>query len=68
MNSTWKCALVIGGKVYAATKQIHDVTLHDVIGGHQAYINRKIDREMGNPILQLVKTTRGERASRVTRL
>ena len=38
--------------------------LHDVIGGHQAYIHRKIDRNKGNPILQLTKTTRGKRDSR----
>ena len=44
--------LVIGVKVYVAWKQkmLHDVMLHDVIGGHQAYIHRKIDRNMGNPI------------------
>ena len=34
-----KCALVIGGKVYVAWK--HKM-LHDVIGGYQAYIQRKI--------------------------
>ena len=39
--------------------------LHDVIGGHQAYIHRKIDRNMGNPILQLTWTTGGKRDSRV---
>ena len=43
MNATWKCALVIGGKVYLAWKQkmLYDVTLH-VIGGHQADIHRII--------------------------
>ena len=58
--------LVIGVKVYVAWKQkmLHDVMLHDVIGGHQAYIHRKIDRNKGNPILQLTKTTRGKRDSR----
>ena len=40
MNNTWKCALVIGGKVYVAWKR---KMLHDVIGGHQAYIHEKID-------------------------
>ena len=34
-----KCALVIGGKVYVAWKR---KMLHDVIGGYQAYIQRKI--------------------------
>ena len=33
--------MVIGSKVYVAWKQtmLHDVTLHDVIDGHQAYIH-----------------------------
>ena len=35
-----KCALVIGGKVYVAWKR---KMLHDVIGGYQAYIQRKKD-------------------------
>ena len=43
---------------------LHDVTLHDVIGGH----HRKIGREMENPILQMAKTTRGKRSPRATRL
>ena len=32
------CAVVIGGKVYVAWKRkmLHDVTLHDVVGGHLA--------------------------------
>ena len=38
----------------------NDVTLHDVIGGHQAYINRKKDRNMAHPILHLAHTTRDE--------
>ena len=38
---------------------LNDITLHDVIGGQQAYIHRRIDRNMGHPILYLVKTTRG---------
>ena len=38
-KNTWKCALVMGGKVYVAWKR---KILHDVIGGHQAYIHRKI--------------------------
>ena len=44
-------ALVISGKVYVAWKRkmLHDVSLHYVIGGHQAYI------------LHLAKTTRGSR-------
>ena len=44
-------ALVISGKVYVAWKRkmLHDVALHDVIGGHQAYI------------LHVAKTTRGSR-------
>ena len=44
MNKTWKCAPVFGGKVYVAWKRrmLHDVKLHDVIGGHGAYIHRKI--------------------------
>ena len=35
-------ALVISGKVYVAwkLKMLHDVALHDVIGAHQAYIQR----------------------------
>ena len=56
MTTAWKCALVFGGKVYVGWKNL---TLHDVIGGHQAYIDRKKDRMMGHPILQLLKTTRG---------
>ena len=36
---SWKCALVIDGKVYVSWKR---KMLHDVIGGHQAYIQRKI--------------------------
>ena len=34
-----KCALVIGGKVFVAWKR---KMLHDVSGGHQTYIRRKI--------------------------
>ena len=42
MNNTWKCALFICGKVYVAWKRkmLHDKMLHDIIGGHQAYIRR----------------------------
>ena len=42
MNNTWKCALFICGKVYVAGKRkmLHDKMLHDIIGGHQAYIRR----------------------------
>ena len=43
-------ALVIGGEAYVAWKR---KMLHDVIGGHQAYIQRKIK------ISLLAKTTRG---------
>ena len=39
MNNHIK-TLVIGGKVYVAWKR---KMLHDVIGGHQAYIQRKKD-------------------------
>ena len=41
-----------------------DVVLHDAIGGHQAYIHRKKDRNMKNPILQLAKTIHGNHTSR----
>ena len=51
-----KCALVIGGKVYVAWKR---KMLHDVIGGHQAYIQREKDLFMKPRISQLAKTTRG---------
>ena len=56
MNNTWKCTLVIGGKVYVAWKHkmLHDETLHDVIGGHQAYIQGF----MGHRILKVAKATR----------
>ena len=40
MNNTWKYALVIGGKVYLAWKR---KMLHDIIGGHQVYIQRNRD-------------------------
>ena len=43
---------------------LHDVGLHDVIGGHQAYIHRKIDTFMAHRILHLAKTTRGSRDPR----
>ena len=58
-----KCALV-GGKVYVAWKHkmFHDVTLHDVIGGHQAICSKK-EKKMWHPIFQLAKTTRGSRAA-----
>ena len=38
--NTSKCALVIGGEVYVAWKR---KMLHNVIGGYQAYIQRKKD-------------------------
>ena len=43
MNNTCN-ALVISGEVYVAWKRkmLHDAVLHDVIGGHQAYIYREI--------------------------
>ena len=43
---------------------LHDVALHDVIGGHQAYILAKIDIFMGHRILYLAKTTRGSHDAR----
>ena len=63
-------SLVISGKVYVAWKRemLHDVTLHDVTGGHQAYIQRKKDLFMAHRILHLAKTTRGSRDARATRL
>ena len=45
---------------------LHDVALHDVIGGHQAYIHRKIDIFMGHRILHLAKTTRGSHNARAS--
>ena len=55
-------------KVYVAWKRkmLHDVALHDVIGGHQAYIHRKIDIFMGHRILHLAKTTRGSHNARAS--
>ena len=47
-------------KVYVAWKHL---MLHDVIGGHQAPIDRKKDGIMGHPVLQLAKTTLGSRAA-----
>ena len=43
MNNTCY-ALLISGEVYVAWKRkmLHDVVLHDVIGGHQAYIHGEI--------------------------
>ena len=63
-------SLVISGKVYVAWKRemLLDVTLHDVTGGHQAYIHRKKDLFMAHRILHLAKTTRGSRDARATRL
>ena len=51
-----KCALVISGEVYVAWKR---KMLHDVIGGYQAYIQRKKDLFMKPRISQLAKTTCG---------
>ena len=47
---------------------LHDVTLHDVTGGHQAYIHRKKDLFMAHRILHLAKITRGLRDARAKRL
>ena len=57
MNNTWK---------YVAWKRktLHDVSLDDVIGGHQAYIHRKKDLFMAHRILHRAKTTRGSRDAR----
>ena len=47
VSFAWKIARdsLIVNKVYVARKRnmLQDVALHDVIGGHQAYIHRKID-------------------------
>ena len=55
-----KMRSVIGGEVYVAWKR---KMLHDVIGGYQAYIQRKKERFiylfMKPRISQLAKTTRG---------
>ena len=67
MNKPSKCGLVIGGKVYVAWKQ---KMLHDVIGGHQAIYSkkeRKKEKKMGHPILQLAKTTHGSRVAQSAR-
>ena len=63
-------SLVISGKVYVACKRkmFHDVTIHDVTGGHQAYIHRKKDLFMAHRIFHLAKTTRGSRDESATRL
>ena len=58
--------LVISGKVYVAWKgkMLHDVELHDVIRGHQAYM---ISLFMAHRILHVAKTTRGSRDARALR-
>ena len=43
---------------------LHDVALHDVISGHQAYM---ISLFMAHRILHLAKTTRGSRDARALR-
>ena len=64
MNTARKCALV-----YVARSMLQGLCcretlmLHDVIGGHQAPIDRKKDGIMGHPVLQLAKTTLGSRAA-----
>ena len=55
MNTARKCALV-----YVAWKHL---MLDNVIGGHQAPIDRKKDGIMGHPVLQLAKTTLGSRSA-----
>ena len=50
--------MVIGGEVSVAWKR---KMLYDVIGRHQAYIQRKIYLFMKPRILQLAKTTREAR-------
>ena len=59
--NTSKCALVIGGEVCVAWKL---KMLHDVIGGYQAYIQRKKDWFMKPRISQRAETTRALRARR----
>ena len=61
MNNTWKCALVIGRKVYVAWKR---KMLHDVIVGHQAYIHEKIDLFI--PCVAGVRKGRGRELRRET--
>ena len=58
--------LVISGKVYVAWKGkiLHDVALHDVISGHQAYM---MSLFMAHRILHVAKTTRGSRDARAFR-
>ena len=46
----------MGGEVYVAWKR---KMLYDVIGGHQAYIQKKIYLFVKPRISQLAKTTRG---------
>ena len=43
---------------------LHEVGLHNVIGGHQAYIHRKKDLFMAHRILHQAKTTRGSHDAR----
>ena len=53
------------GKIYVAWKRkmLHDVALHDVIGGHQAYI----ERFMAHQILHLTKATHSSPDARALR-
>ena len=46
---------------------LHDVAIHDVIGGQQPYIHRKKDLFMVYRILLLAKATRGSRDARALR-
>ena len=62
MNNTWKCApgyrrQSLRCLVAFKRKMLYDLTQHDVIAGHQAYIHRL----MGPRIFHLAKTTYGSR-------
>ena len=46
---------------------LHDVALHDGIGGHHAYTYRKKDLFKAHRILHLAKTTHGSRNARALR-
>ena len=65
MNNTYVAYVY----VYVAWKRkmLHDVGLHDGIGGHQAYILRTIYIFMAHQILHLAKTTCSPRDTRARR-
>ena len=64
MNTARKCALVyVARSMSQGLCCLGTFKLHDVIGGHQTPIDRKIDGIMGHPVLQLAKTTLGSRAA-----